>query len=203
MRAKICGITTHHDAMAAANLGAWAVGFNFFPQSPRYIPPKAAKPIIQQLPRDLVKVGIVIGTPAKELAALMAFTGVDLLQVYENHAVSAALKKRMIWALHAADIQDLPAADVLAEYNALLLDAPQLSDGLLGGTGRTCNWDLAMYLAQHYPLILAGGLGPHNVAAAISKVGPYAVDVASGVQSNPGKIDIALLTQFLNEVKHA
>lgn len=202
MRAKICGITQLADAELAVLHGAWALGFNFYPKSPRFIDPKTAKDIIQQLPTSVLKVGIAIDVPSAELTELMATTGVDLLQVYEEMDVPLLLKKRMIFAMQASTIDELPTHDVLNEYGYLLLDSPKVADGLMGGTGRLSNWDLAAQLAKQYRLILAGGLNPENIRAAMRAVKPYAVDVASGVQRSPGRVDPVLLNHFLRQVNN-
>lgn len=202
MRAKICGVTQLSDAKAAIAHGAWALGFNFYLKSPRFIAPVAAKDIIQQLPASVLKVGVVIDHPGNDLEALMTSTGVDLLQVYEDQPVPDSLKQRMILALQIDNMNELPAAEILNQYGYLLLDAPKLQDGLMGGTGRLSNWECAAQLAKQYRLLLAGGLHPQNIQAAIKAVRPYAVDVASGVQSSPGKVDHKLLEQFLRQVTH-
>ena len=200
MRAKICGLTQLADAELAVLHGAWALGFNFYPKSPRFIAPKAAKDIIRQLPASVLKVGIAIDIPSAELSELMTVTGVDLLQVYEEMDVPFSLKKRMILAIQASTEDELPAHDVLSEYGYLLLDSPKLADGLMGGTGRLSNWDFAAQLAKQYRLLLAGGLNPENIQAAMRTVRPYAVDVASGVQRSPGRVDPVLLNHFLRQV---
>jgi phosphoribosylanthranilate isomerase len=200
MRCKICGITHLAEAKRAIQLGAWAVGFNFYPASPRYISPQAAYEIIQQVPQTVVTVGIVIGLDSAALPALMQEAGVDLLQVYHLVEGLDALKKRMILALPVSDQKFLPPREVLAQYGYLLLDAPLRADGLLGGTGRRANWELAAKLAKTYRLLLAGGLTVTTVAEAIRTVQPYAVDVATGVRNIPGKIDAHLLTNFLKQV---
>jgi phosphoribosylanthranilate isomerase len=196
MRCKICGITRLEDAELAIYLGAWAVGFNFYPASPRYISPQAAYEIIQQLPPTVLTVGIVIGLDSVALASLIQVAGVDLLQIYSRVEGLDSFKKRMILALQVSEQEFLPAPEVLAQYGYLLLDAPLRADGLLGGTGRLANWALASQLAKTYRLILAGGLTAQRVAEAIRVVQPYAVDVATGVQNIPGKIDADLLSHF-------
>ncbi len=200
MRAKICGMTQLVDAERAVLHGAWALGFNFYPKSPRFIDPNAAKDIIRQLPASVLKVGIVIGIPSIKLTELMTSTGVDLLQVYEEMDVPLSLKKRMILAIQASTEEELPTHDVLNEYGYLLFDSPKLADGLMGGTGRLSHWGLASQLAKQYRLILAGGLTPENIQDAMKTVRPYAVDVASGVQRSPGRVDPVLLTHFLKQV---
>ncbi len=202
MRAKICGLTHLDDARYAIDQGAWALGFNFYPSSPRYIEPTAAAVIIRQLPGHIVKVGIVMGVNAGEAADLMNIVGLDLIQIYDDIEAPPSLKKRMILALQASTQDELPSHEILSQYAYVLLDSPKLADGLLGGTGRLSNWELAAQLAEKYRLLLAGGLTPTNVAAAIKAVRPYAVDVASGVQCSPGRVDRSLLQDFLRQVNH-
>ena len=200
MRAKICGITTLLDAQAAAQHGAWALGFNFYKQSPRFIEPMMARDIIKKLPPTILKVGIAIDTPSSELLNLMTTVGLDLIQIYEVLDIPKELKKRIILSLQATSEHELVSHHELNQYGYLLLDSPKLDDGLMGGTGRLSNWEFAAQLAKQYRLILAGGLTPNNVHAAIREVQPYAVDVASGVQASPGKIDPSLLQDFLRQV---
>ena len=202
MRAKICGVTHLDDARLAIQQGAWALGFNFYPQSPRYIEPNAAADIIHALPASVVKVGILIGAQADDATDLMRAVGLDLLQVYEDMEAPLSLKKRMILALQASTHETLPSHDVLSQYAYLLLDAPKGADGVLGGSGRLSDWELAATLARQYPLLLAGGLTPLNVRKAIKAVHPFAVDVASGVQCVPGRVDPSLLQDFLRQVNH-
>ncbi|MDP3558921.1 MAG: phosphoribosylanthranilate isomerase [Legionellaceae bacterium] len=200
MRAKICGITTLADAQLAVRLGAWALGFNFYKKSPRFIAPSAAKAIIAELPASVLKVGLLIDEIPRDLEAFMHDVGLDLLQVYTLLEVPLRLKKRMILGVNVTCQEALPAHAELDQYAYLLLDAPKDSDGVFGGTGRLSNWALATQLAKKYRLFLAGGLNPQNVQAAIQAVDPYAVDVASGVQAVPGRLEPILLTDFLRRV---
>lgn len=200
MRAKICGITNLADATLAVKHGAWALGFNFYKKSPRYIEPNAATLIIQELPANVLKVGVSIGKEASELSELKSSVGLDLLQVYEVVEAPSDLKKHLILSVQAMSALDLPSHDELVQYGYLLLDAPKSVDGLMGGTGRLSNWDLAAELAKKYRLILAGGLTPNTILEAMKFVKPYAVDVASGVQCAPGKLDAQLTQDFLRKV---
>ncbi len=202
MRAKICGITTLDDAMLAAQQGAWAVGFNFYQQSPRYVQPAHAKEIIKKLPKSVMKIGIFIDYSSCEIFRHVDEVGLDLIQIYSPIHASQALQKRMILCLQAASQSELPEPEVLQSYGYLLLDAPRHSDGLLGGTGRQSNWILAQSLAKQHRLILAGGLTAENVAAAIQSVNPYAVDVASGIECRPGLKQADRMTQFLERCNH-
>lgn len=197
MRAKICGITNLEDALFAANSGAWAIGFNFYKKSPRYILPTKAKEICLQLPKHIITVGILIDSSKEEIVNTLKF--IDFIQVYQHDStLLLEEKKRLILALQTSSREKLPEAKIMQEYCYLLLDAPKQADGLLGGTGRLANWDLAKELAKDYKLILAGGLNNANIKGAIDYVQPFGVDVASGVEKSPGIKDPSAVKEFLN-----
>ncbi len=191
MKAKICGITNQEDALFAAQHGAWALGFNFYHKSLRYIEKEIAKEIIASLPASVIKVGLFIDKPYDYIASYVDDIGLDLVQIYAPINASATFKEKVIFAIQEEPIKNLD------DYGYLLIDAPKNKDGLMGGTGRIANWTLASKLAQDYRLILAGGLNPNNIEMAINKVAPYAVDVASGVESKPGVKDDQLVINFL------
>lgn len=196
MRAKICGITNLNDAIVAIKRGAWALGFNFYEQSPRYIRPDIARHIIEQLPDSIIKIGIFIGCSDEGIERIVNAIGLDLAQIYKDKQDRGhRLKKRMILSLQLDSEEELPAPQVLASYEIILLDAS-------GGTGRLSNWVLAANLAKRYKLILAGGLTVDNIEAAIKTVKPYAVDVASGLESVPGVKDKKLIKKFLERCQH-
>lgn len=196
MRAKICGITTVEDALLAVQKGAWALGFNFYYKSPRNISRDVAKNIIKELPSTILKVGIFVDESIEYIKDLLDEVQLDFAQVNNLFAQEDAIKRRMILSLQH---DNLPAHSELASYGYILLDAPRTQDGLLGGTGRLSNWNLARQLSKKYRLILAGGLTAQNIEAAIKAVRPYAVDVATGVERAPGIKDENRLTQFLEE----
>jgi phosphoribosylanthranilate isomerase len=202
MKIKICGLTNFEDAEHCEQLGAWALGFNFYPKSPRYISKTAAKEIIKALPKSTLKVGIYINESYDTLLQHIDDLGLDLVQVYTplNDAPSS-FKDRVILSLQASTKSDLPSASILGSYRYILLDAPK-KDGLLGGTGRRANWVLAETMAREYPLILAGGLNATNVRDAIQAVNPYAVDLASGVEQAPGIKDKSQINCLFEEFKH-
>jgi len=200
MRAKICGITNLTDAMHAADRGAWALGFNLCPQSSRFIEPHEVRDIVRQLPKKCLKIGIVLDPNHDDVAALLTEIGLDFLQVYRECDAPLALKQRMILSLTASRLDQLPNDSVLRQYGYVLLDAPKMKGEPLGGTGRLSRWDIGCVLAKKYRLILAGGLTPSNVQSAIAQVRPFAVDVASGVQLTPGRLDDEALKHFLREV---
>ncbi|MBI4794657.1 MAG: phosphoribosylanthranilate isomerase [Deltaproteobacteria bacterium] len=202
VRIKICGITNIEDALLAADLGADALGFIFYPPSPRSVAPDAAKAIIAQLPPFVTTVGVFVDEDAATVKELAAQVGLDWLQFHgrETPEYCRGLGRRLIKVFRIRDEDSL--AD-LAAYRrvvqALLLDT--YKKGQVGGTGETFNWDLARQARKYGPIILAGGLTPENVAQAIATAQPQAVDVASGVEAAPGKKDPEKLRAFIEAIK--
>jgi phosphoribosylanthranilate isomerase len=201
VRVKICGVTRLEDALLAARLGADALGFNFWPQSSRYLAPEAARAIVDRLPPFVTPVGVFVDQPPEEVRAVAADSGVRMLQLHgdETPAQVAGLPLPVLKAIRVSGPVPL---DLLASYEvaAFLLDAPSRG---FGGSGRTFDWELAGDAAERYRVVLAGGLDPENVVAAIRAVRPYAVDVASGVESAPGVKDPARLARFIARAKEA
>lgn len=200
MKTKICGVQNTEEAMHAVYYGAWAIGFNFYPDSPRCLDKSQAKSIIRALPNQVLKVGVMPNMQSNEVVSFKNELGLDLLQVYEDIDVAPIVKKNMILALALNTPDELPKRDVLQQYGYLLIDAPPLNAGRIGGTGRLSDWGLAKQLSTSYRVILAGGLTPKNVGEAVRTVHPFAVDVASGVEFAVGKKSPELVKEFLNEV---
>jgi len=208
-RVKICGITRLEDARLAVELGAHALGFNFHEKSPRCIAPADAWKIIRKLPALLSTVGIFVNWDAASVLALAKSLQLSAVQLHgdESVAVTAACARHIpVIKAFRADAK-FSAAQIRFHDAALsfLLDAatPDMNSASFGGTGRLADWGLAKRLATKYPVLLAGGLTPENVAEAILTVRPYAVDVASGVESSPGKKDPAKLRAFFDAVTRA
>ena len=200
MKTKICGITHTADALFAAQHGAWAIGFNLCQQSPRYVSLQQAKNIAAQLPKSVLTVGIVVDHA--DVLVPQALACLDLVQIYQPNQCSSVDTSRVILALPVSSEHALPDKSMLQKYGYILLDAPARKGGVLGGTGRLANWDLARRLSKHHKLILAGGLNQTNVSEAIRQVCPYAVDVASGVEAQPGVKDCCAVRDFLMRSKH-
>ncbi len=196
VRVKICGITNPEDALMAVEAGADALGFVFFPASPRYISPEQAEVIIRRLPPFVHTVGLFVNEEPATVNRIADRCGLDLVQLHgeETPDYCAAVKRRIIKAFRVKDASSL---DGMAHYRvaACLLDA--WSPAAHGGTGTTFNWDIAARAAASQTIILAGGLTPENVAGAIATVKPYAVDVSSGVESAPGEKDARLVKAFV------
>ena len=201
-RIKICGITNLADAQSVVAAGADAIGFVFHPASPRYIAPERVADIVAALPPFVSTVGLFVNTPAVKIHQIMVQTGLQLVQLHGDEKVTDCYLDPypVIKALRVRNEDSLKHVD---DYpvTALLLDA--WSDEGYGGTGRRFDWQLVSRAVLNKPVILAGGLNPANVATAIQLVNPYAVDVSSGVESEPGRKDMTLVAQFIQQVRNA
>lgn len=197
LRAKICGLTNLADAQHAVSHGAWALGFNFYHDSPRAIKPAHGNAICSVLPDSVIKVGIFIQDTYTAICRTMSFVGLDYAQIYQDFSAPYSFKRQAILALQATDEKELPPLNILSSYAYLLLDAPRGIKGEYGGTGRLANWKLAEQLARDFNLILAGGLNADKVQDLRKRFQPFAVDVASGVEKSPGCKDPHLIKTFL------
>ncbi len=205
VRVKICGITNSADAFAAIDAGANLLGFNFYEKSPRHITEAEAAKIRARLPKKIKAVGIFVNASPAEVIALRKSLKLDAVQLHGDETPdSVAQIARLIPVIKAFRVEpEFPLAtlDEYREAFAFLFDAAQT--GQYGGTGRTTDWDVARRAALSRRIILAGGLKVENVAAAVRIVRPYGIDVASGVESEPGKKDPGLLREFIQEVRRA
>jgi phosphoribosylanthranilate isomerase len=205
MFVKVCGITRPEDADLAVELGASAIGFIFWPKSPRYIAPEAAQMIAARESVRAVKVGVFVDEPVESVARTMDFVGLDAAQLHGDE--SADYCRRLIdlmahkdgsrrWLIKAIALGDgvTPNLGDLAREVTILIDAHDRARR--GGTGRTVNWDEARRIASRRRTILSGGLSAANVGAAIAAVEPYGVDVSSGVEAMPGIKDPEKLRSF-------
>lgn len=201
---KICGITRPQDAELASALGASAVGFVFWPGSPRYVAPDVAKAIGKSVPPGVMKVGVFVDEPVEQLARIVEEAGLDGAQLhgYETPEYCRLLTARLNPGL---TLRALIKAVAIPDNGAISL--PEYSPGVTmlvdthdavrrGGTGRSGNWDRARDIALTRPTILAGGLNAANIRLAVRSVQPYGVDVSSGVESTPGIKDPARLRTF-------
>jgi phosphoribosylanthranilate isomerase len=205
VRVKICGITNVEDALLACELGADAIGLNFYDKSPRCISPFAASRIIQKLPPFVAPVGVFVNWQAAPVTTLAKALALSAAQLHGDEPPELvreiARKVSVIKALHLGKGGALPPFAKYRGAAAFLLDAPH--SGQYGGTGHTADWSLAHTAAESHRILLAGGLTPENVAEAIFTVRPYAVDVTSGVEAKPGKKDPGKLRAFFDEVVRA
>ncbi|HEV2668426.1 MAG TPA: phosphoribosylanthranilate isomerase [Blastocatellia bacterium] len=202
VKLKICGLTLLEDARAAIDCGAEYLGFIFYPKSPRYIAPTAARAIIERLPDDIVSVGVFVNEPRPEdVDEILRVSKVRMAQLHgdEPPAYCAGVgAERVIKAFRVGD--DFEAQRVL-DYpaSAILLDA--FDAKLYGGTGRTTNWKIAREAAKLTRVFLSGGLSPENIVEAIRAVEAFAVDVNSGVESAPGCKDASRLRRLKEEME--
>jgi phosphoribosylanthranilate isomerase len=208
-RIKICGITTVEDALQAAQLCANAIGLNFYPQSPRYVDLAVAEQILRALPPFVDPVGLFVNAPLWQIAQTLQPLGrIRTVQCYgEPREPADSYPLQLVPAFNVRDSSNLLEItrylDLCRELE--VLPAAILADaavpGQYGGTGHTAPWNLLADFRPSVPLILAGGLTPENVAEAVRIVRPYAVDVASGVESSPGRKDSEKMRHFIEAAR--
>ncbi len=201
VRIKICGITNPEDALFATDLGVDALGFVFYSKSPRYIEPKEAHKIIQLLPPFLTKVGVFVNETTARVNEIIELTGIDIVQLHgqEPPEYCQKLERKVIKAFRIASNFNLEQVGAY-KVDAYLLDT--YVKGIYGGTGESFDWEIAKRAKRYGRIILAGGLNPENIEAAIQQVRPYAVDISSGVEIRPGKKDRRKLEQLVLQVRN-
>ena len=203
IRVKICGITNLADAQAAVKAGADALGFNFYEKSPRFVSLKVAAEISKQLPPFVMRVGVFVNPTEELVQRAIGACSLNLLQFHGDEPPEFCTQFGLM-SMKAFRVRDAESLKELPKYptDTWLLDA--CSAEALGGTGEKFNWDLAVE-AQKFgkPIFLAGGLTPENVVVAMRQVQPFGVDVASGVESAPGKKDHAKVRAFIANVRQA
>jgi indole-3-glycerol phosphate synthase/phosphoribosylanthranilate isomerase len=209
-RVKICGITNLLDALTAVEAGADMLGFNFYEPSPRHTTPRDCAEVVAALRsrnQPVTTVGVFVNRPPDEIASILDDCHLDLAQLSgdEPPEFLDSLGGRAFKAIRPATANQAQADAHRyarrATLPALLVDA--YHPAKYGGTGQTGDWALARTLATEHPLLLAGGLRPENVAHAMAQVQPWGVDVASGVETSPGKKDAAKMVAFVQAVRSA
>jgi phosphoribosylanthranilate isomerase len=203
VRVKVCGITNAEDGVMAAQLGAAAIGLVFWPGSPRFVDRAMARRIVEALPSFVLRVGVFVDQSLDMMTRTSEDVGLDVIQLHgsERPEMVACLPRRVIKAFRVGGDSIL---DEIRPYESagILLDTKD--EVLSGGTGKTFDWQAAQQVRARVPfLVLAGGLTPENVSAAIKTVGPDAVDVSSGVESTPGRKDAKKLKAFVEAVRGA
>jgi phosphoribosylanthranilate isomerase len=196
---KICGITRLEDAQAAVAAGANALGFVFWPKSPRYVDPARARDIIATLPETVNAVGVFVDQPEDEVNEIADWVGLGAVQLHggESQEYVRAMKRPVLKAV-GVDGANAPVVDVWPPSVGVLLDVHDPVKK--GGTGRTIDWTMAAEVAKRRPVVLAGGLTPENVGEAIARVQPYGIDVSSGVEAAPGIKDHGRLKALFEAV---
>jgi len=206
MRVKICGITNLDDAAEAVQLGAWAIGLIHYDKSPRACDPGEAVAICAAFRRKCEVVGVFVNPELEEVAKAVEGAGLTMVQLNgaEGPQLCAEVARRtgvkVIKAIHVSSAAEIHAAEAL-RTDFHLFD--RRGKGLWGGTGESFDWSLLRAHRSQVPAIVAGGLRPDNVATAIEITHPYAVDVASGVEAEPGRKDHAAMAAFFDAAKAA
>lgn len=200
MRVKICGITNSEDAQAAVASGADALGF-VFAKSSRKVTKEQAKDIIEKLPPFVSPVGVFVDEEIKTIQDICNFCRIHTVQLHGNEDPLYIGDLKGYTLIKAFRIREEDDLACLAQYkpHAFLLDS--YVKGVMGGSGKAFNWEIARQAQGYGTIILSGGLTPENVAEAVRIVKPYAVDVSSGVESSPGKKDRELMKQFIMNAK--
>ena len=201
---KICGLTSAENAIEVVRLGVDAIGLVFYSESPRNVDLEVARQIVTHLPPFVSSVGLFVNPTRDQVLQTLELIDLTLLQFHgdEKPDFCSGFRKPYIKAVRVTDDVDLiEYGSMYAGASGLLLDA--YSQGARGGTGETFDWDLIPSELE-IPIVLAGGLTPNNVAAAIDCVRPWAVDVSSGVEGAlKGLKETILVRDFINEVKNA
>lgn len=202
VRIKICGITNLEDALVAAAAGADAIGFVFYPESPRFIEPGMAKFIISRLPVFITTVGVFVNEGEDLIRRVIRESGIQILQFHgeESPILCTRFREKVIKSIR---IRDMESINNMKMYNldTFLLDT--YDDDKKGGTGKIFDWTIAKAAKNYGKIILAGGLTISNVGEAVKGVRPYGVDISSGVEISPGKKDHNKLREIIKRVRNA
>jgi phosphoribosylanthranilate isomerase len=203
MLVKICGITSIEDADAAVDAGANALGFVFWPKSPRYIDPREARTIVSSLPPFVSAVGVFVDQPAAHVRGVAALVRLAAVQLHGDEDVlyASGIDYPVIKAVSIRPDDSSEVVDIWPRRTTLLLDADDPIHR--GGTGRTIDWSAAARIAARRRTLLAGGLTPENVAEAVARVQPFGVDVSSGVERSPGVKDHARIRALVEAIRDA
>ncbi len=202
VRVKVCGITNPADALAAVSMGADALGFVFFPKSPRYVSPECARAIIQQLPPFVARVGVFVNASIEAVEKTVWDVGLSAVQLSGDEPVDF-LRNAPFSVIRAVRVRDRESLEAMRAYppgTAIVLDS--FHRDFFGGTGTTFDWSLGHVDSEIYRVIIAGGLTPQNVKSAVDRFRPFGVDVASGVEERPGIKDYDKMRRFIEIVRN-
>ncbi len=197
---KICGITNEEDALCAATLGAAALGFIFYPRSPRYIEPEIARKIVSVLPHEVVKVGVFVNESVAELKRIVEYCRLDFVQLHGDESPEYCSQFPAAQVIKAIELKNDDALNRALSYDVAAILVDSRHAGLYGGTGKKSDWELACLIRNKRPLILSGGLNEENIKEAMEKIAPRALDVNSGVEKFPGKKDHGKLARLFDIV---
>jgi phosphoribosylanthranilate isomerase len=202
IQVKVCGITRVQDALLAARLGAFAVGFVFWPGSPRCVSAERARAIVDALPPGVLKVGVFVNQPVADVHHIATAAGLDLVQLHGDEGADyiRQIDHPVIKAVAVSDAFQPGDVDGIADEVTVLLDAHDPVKR--GGTGRTIDWSAAASAAARRRVILSGGITAHNIRAAVDAVQPFAIDVSSGVERSPGEKDPERMRALFDALHH-
>lgn len=204
VRIKVCGITNLDDALAAVDAGADALGFNFHPASSRYLEPEAVERIVAALPPFVTAVGVFVNESRRVVQTVAARCDIRTVQLHGDEFPRQVAALAPLAVIKAFRVGRRFRPQTLRKYKdcaAFLLDSDV--KGRYGGTGKSFDWQQARRAKAYGRVILAGGLAPDNVEAAIAAVQPFGVDVCSGVERRPGKKDLRRLREFIRRAQAA
>lgn len=193
MLVKICGITTLDDALEAVGAGASALGFNFYPASPRYIAPEAAARIVERLPAGILTVGVFVNEEAGCALSALRVAGLDVAQWHGDEPPEALPRSVRSWKAFRVDARFRPESMAAYDVEAFVLDGP--SETLYGGAGKTFDWARARGLGRR--IVIAGGLDASNVSKAVEIAQPWGVDACSRLEAAPGRKDYEKMRAFV------
>ena len=201
VKVKICGITNYDDAVAAMDMGADLLGFNFYPDSPRYVTPAQATDIINKLPGFIDTAGVFVNASIERIHETSAVCHLDWVQLHgdEDPDFCRSLLShnvKTMKAIRVKDQTDIERADSFFT-DAVLLDA--FDPDKYGGTGLTFDWNVIGHIGKR--VFLAGGINPDNAAEAV-RLGVYGIDVCSGIESDPGKKDHGKMKKLFENIRH-
>jgi phosphoribosylanthranilate isomerase len=201
VKVKICGITNYEDAAAAMDMGADLLGFNFYPKSPRFIPPQKAVEIINKLPGFIDIAGVFVNASLEKIRETISQCQLDWVQLHGDESPRfcrsfLSLNVKTMKALRVKDRTDIEKVDAFFT-DAVLLDA--FHPEKYGGTGISFDWNIIGHIGKR--VFLAGGINPDNVVAAV-ELGVYGIDVCSGVEAKPGKKDKRLMKKLFENIRH-
>ena len=201
VRVKICGIASLDEARCAIDLGADALGFNFWPKNPRFIAPERAAEIIAALHPFTTSVGVFVDETLDRIKEIVSTAGINAVQLHGDESPEFCRGLQGVKLIKALRVTGDFDAACAAKYpvNAILLDSSVR--GMYGGTGERFDWRIAVEAKRYAPIILAGGITIDNVKDAIAAVSPMAVDVCSGVEAEPGRKDLSMMKAFMAEVQ--
>jgi phosphoribosylanthranilate isomerase len=201
VKVKICGLTNYRDAAAAVDMGADLLGFNFYPESPRFVTPEQAAQIINKLPAFIHVAGVFVNASLGQIKETIGECNLDWVQLHGDESPEfceslCSLNVRTIKAIRVKNQADIKKAESFFT-DAVLLDA--FDPGKYGGTGLTFDWNIIGHISKR--IFLAGGINPDNAAAAV-ELGVYGIDVCSGVETKPGKKDHRKMRKLFENIHH-